>query len=276
MLYNDYQLGVYTETSKSTLSETSPRASASSLVQAGMIGKRLLPSFKPLIPVTREIRDQLEALPAKTPLPPRSGSAPVIVISPDEVLATFKSLLRLRAPDYAGWTKELILPLLDDPLIVSALAILLRLIVNGFQDARFQELVTAGKTFITPKSSGKGFRPLSVRPLFLKAAETLILRRLSPALTNHFLGFPRVLQLGVGARGGVERAVHLIQAFIDIAQSDGGDSVVMEVDAATKVSRSSIFGQLALPQFSFLRTCCYGLLLNFCGLNKEASETSAS
>ena len=126
----------------------------------------------------------------------------------------------------------------------------------AFND-RFQELITAGKTFIARKSSGKGFRPLSVRSVFLKAAETFVLRHhLSPALTRHFLGFPRVMQFGVGAKGGVERVVHLIQAFIDISRLDGGDNVVIEVDAAdafNQISRSSILKQLNFPQFSLLR-----------------------
>ena len=114
-----------------------------------MIGRATASLFQnSLIPVTRDIRNQLKALypSLKAPLPPRSENSPVVVISPTE---TFKALPRLRAPDYAGWTKELILPLLDDPLIVAALATLLRLIVNGFQHDRFQELIAAGKTFIT-------------------------------------------------------------------------------------------------------------------------------
>ena len=82
----------------------------------------------------------MEALypPLKAPLPPRSENSPVIVISPADVVATFKALPRLRAPDYAGWTKELILPLLDDPLIVAALATLLRLIVMAFNTIVFK------------------------------------------------------------------------------------------------------------------------------------------
>ena len=260
----DFKLGVLTaesfKSSKTALSVDEKCAlRLQSLVQAGMVGKATATLFQnPLIPVSSEIRSQLETLhpPLKSPLPPRYEKTPTIAISPADVISLFKSLPRHRAPDFAGWTKELIIPLLDEPLIVSALATLLRLIVNGYQNDRFRELVTAGKTFIIKKSSGKGFRPLSVRPLFLKAAEAFVLRQVAPILTKHFLGFPRVLQLGVGAKGGVERAIHIIQAFIDISLRDGGDMVVMELDAAdafNQVSRSSILKQLAHRDFGPLR-----------------------
>lgn len=172
------------------------------------------------------VRDQLRALhpPASAPAPPLPTSVPILSVDADALA----HLVRKRAcngaaPGASGWCGELVAPLLRDEVCRRAFCVLITDIANGvLGDAEAEYLL--GSRLIAVRKGTSGIRPIAVGETFFKIAALYVVAQVTPALKDIL----QPIQLGVGAPGGPERAVHVIRAAVE---STGPDSVVILTDA---------------------------------------------
>jgi hypothetical protein len=169
---------------------------------------------------------QLQALhpPASAPAPPLPHSVPLVAVD-EGVLARLvrKRLCNGAAPGPSGWTGELIAPLLRDEACARSLCILIADILNGVLSVAEREYLLASR-LIAVKKGESGIRPIAIGEVFTKLAGLYALSQVAGCLPAIF----EPIQLGVGAAGGPERAVHLIRAAIEATHPD---SVVLLTDA---------------------------------------------
>ena len=85
-----------------------------------------------------------------------------------------------------------------------------------------QDLITASRLLPLGKDGG-GVRPIAVKETFYKLATIYPMSLVKPILPDIF----EPIQLGVGARGGSERAVHLVQTALETM---GDETVLLKTD----------------------------------------------
>ena len=165
--------------------------------------------------MTPQVVQKLEALhpPSAHPPPALPSTAPYVIF---DSKAVSKLILRRRssdaAPGLSGWTESLLLPLLGHKDILDALTTLLQDIAAGNLPDQARQLLLASSLVPTKKGEdGSGVRPIAVSETFVKLATIYLLDSL-PANTVTDLLAP--LQLGCGAPGGAEVAIHIAQANI--------------------------------------------------------------
>jgi hypothetical protein len=199
---------------------------AKALVSCGYISRaaRALVQGE-LVNPSAEVMDTLRSLhPNKASrVPSLPPTAPHVVTDLEALSDIISSKLRNgSAPGPSGWTGELVAPLISDADCLMALGTLVGDIVNGNLDTHSRSLLMASLLIPAPKGGG-GIRPIAISECFYKLATMYATSLIRDTLPSIF----EPIQLGVGAVGGTERAVHILQAGLETL---GPDTVVLKCD----------------------------------------------
>ena len=167
----------------------------------------------------RKITPQVEeALRAKHPTPHANAVPPVTPVFPknivdqDLLLKVLRGLRNGSARSAAGWTAELLYDIAKDDLIIASAttALATRILNNDLNSAsRFQLTISR---LIAADKGENDIRPLTIAELFYKLAATYAIRLNKDAISRILepLG-----QFGIGAQGGSQRALHLVQILLE-------------------------------------------------------------
>ena len=147
------------------------------------------------------------------------------------------------APGPSGWTGAMLRPLLDSEICRKGLALIFSLIMNGdIRTPAARDALRAARLIPVPKgAAAAGVRPIAVGELFARVGSVFALSEVDLAEV-----FDDDIQLGLGVRSGVERAVLTVQALLD-ARTTTPDTVVISTDirnAFNTVHRSRIMKAL--------------------------------
>jgi len=167
----------------------------------------------------RKITPQVEeALRAKHPTPhqdavsPETPKYPKNIVDQELLLKVLRGLRNGSARSAAGWTAELLYDIAkDDPIIASATTALSTRILNDDlnQASRFQ--LTLSRLIAADKGADD-IRPLTIAELFYKLAASYAIR-LNKDVISRLL--EPLGQFGIGAQGGAQRALHLVQILLE-------------------------------------------------------------
>jgi hypothetical protein len=122
------------------------------------------------------------------------------------------------SPGPFGWTGELLGTLVGDSECSQGLAVLVEDMINGNLGPQARSYLMASRLIPLGKEGG-GVRPIAINETFYKLATHYVLSLVKPILPDIF----EPIQLGIGARGGAERAVHLVQTALETM----GDETVL-------------------------------------------------
>ena len=196
------------------------------LVEAGHIGKaaRMLTSSQ-IAEVCPETIAQLEQLhipqrdPAR-PLPVEPAGMLAVPVEQNALKNVIKQYARkASAPGPSGWTGELLKPLVDDAELMSTLTEIVEDLLSGNMPAAAHSLLSAARELPFVKPNG-GVRPINPAEAIMQVAEQYALRLIPHHALQEIFGG---IQYAVGARGGSEAAVHVLQTAIET----GGPDVCM-------------------------------------------------
>lgn len=162
---------------------------------------------------------------ASDAVPPLPHSVPLIAVD-SAALAVLvrKRLCNGSAPGPSGWCGELIAPIMRDVACARALGVLIADIANGSLSGDTEREFLLASRLIAVRKGVSGVRPIAIGEAFTKLAGLYVLAQVREALPPMF----SPIQLGIGAPGGSERAVHAIRAAIE---STGPDSIAVFTDA---------------------------------------------
>ena len=200
---------------------------AAALANSGFLGratKCLLQGS--LASVDEKVIEQLRELhPAATEKAPPLPVDTVPVIDVD--IVTLRKLIDKKlkngsAGGPSGWTGELIGALIGDSECEQALAVLIRDLINGSLNDKARSYLMASLLIPLAKEGG-GVRPIAISESFYKLATMYVMSGVKKELGQIL----EPLQLGVGAKGGPERAVHLVQAGLE---SMGPQAILLKTD----------------------------------------------
>lgn len=159
---------------------------------------------------------------ASPPLPPNAPHT-IAVDPPDLAVMIRRRIATGAAGGLSGWNGDLLSPLTYDQECLEGLAALTCDIANGNVTANTRALLTACRLYGLPKAN-LSLRPVACGEVLLKVAAMVC----SDAVAD---GIPTVLpciQLAIGAAGGPEKAIHILQAAIETG--DAGD-IRLTIDA---------------------------------------------
>ena len=145
------------------------------------------------------------------------------------------------APGPSGWTGAMLRPLLHDESCRRGLATIFSLIMNGdIRTPHVRQTLRAARLIAVPKPTG-GVRPIAVGELFCRVSCVFALKGVDLAKV-----FDDGIQLGLGVKSGVERAVLTVQALLD---EHIGDPQIIAIstdvrNAFNTVHRSSVMSAL--------------------------------
>ncbi len=168
--------------------------------------------------VRAEVKLLFPSAPADKPLPPRPTPTKKRGIEPKEVKRLLYRLPKDIAPGPSGWTFELLSALKGSQLCVRALAVLLTRIDAGKISDDLAGYVLNTILIAAGKDNG-GIRPIQMGEVIWKLAASYACRRKSTKSALAKILLPH--QLGVGVSGGVQIAVHKVQALLDANPSHG-------------------------------------------------------
>lgn len=141
-------------------------------------------------------------------IPPLPSDVPRQHLSPNLVRFVVRhKMAKVSAPGLDGWTRELLLPLVDDPKCLPGLALLIEDLVNGAVSTWTREVLAASPLIALEKPDNGGLRPIAPESALIKVAGLCALELVRPALTASLFAH----QYGVGRPGGTERAVHRVR-----------------------------------------------------------------
>jgi hypothetical protein len=206
--------------------DASAIAKATALVKAGYVSRGIRSLFHKN--ATLSIAEAMEQL---RPLHPKATGAPPMIDQPLETInVDHQALSKLivsklqngSAAGPSGWTGELVAPLVSDPECLEGIATLVKDMLNGDVDVDSHSVLTASLLIPIPKEGG-GVRPIAIGEAFYRLATMYGVGLVSSELPKIF----EPIQLGVGARGGVSRALHMIQAKLEMG---GPDTILLKCD----------------------------------------------
>ena len=159
-------------------------------------------------------------------------------ISEDEVLKAVRSRLSCgAAPGMDGWTRELLLPLVQDSECLAELTVMLADLSNGITSAPVLQRLLASPLIALQKEDG-GVRPIAIESTLIKLLATIALGRVSDGAWKK--AFPHI-QFGVGPSANLEHAVHTLRDQVKAANY----AILVDcTNAFNTVSREAIFEQL--------------------------------
>ena len=184
------------------------------------IGKaiRTLAETSKVAPRTEETAAKIERLHPREPegkIPPRP-TGQYFTVRADVIRTVVRAYMsRGSAPGLDGWTRELMLPLVDDPVCLQGLTMMIEDIINGNISEWAREVLTASEVCPFVKPNG-GIRPIAPESALMKLACLVVLVSIAPQIPN--ILSPE--QHGVGHPGGPEAAAHRIRAAILRSQED--------------------------------------------------------
>ena len=193
---------------------------ATAATKQGALGKaiRTLAETSKVAPRNEDTAVKIEKLHPHEPDEnmPRPPNAQHFIVRPDVVRTVVRFYMtRGSAPGLDGWTRELLLPLVNDPVCLQALTSMVEDMINGDISEWTREVITACEVcpFIKPNNS---IRPIAPESALMKLACLVALVSVLPMI-------PDILspeQHGVGHPGGPEAAAHRIRAAILRSQED--------------------------------------------------------
>lgn len=157
-------------------------------------------------------------------------------ISEDEFMAALARLPKAASPGLDGWTRELLVPLTQDPTCKAGLISLLDDIINARISPAFTHALLAAECIPFLKPTG-GLRPIDPESAILKLACHICLGRAKNALTSILSEH----QFGVARRGGPEAAAHQIREALRLFDSNMSLDVS---NAFNSISRASVLSEL--------------------------------
>ena len=161
--------------------------------------------------------------PATGPVPPLPPTVPLVEVDLDILITLINSKLQNgSAPGPSGWTGEMLAALIGDQECAQALRILVQDIFNGELDDNARSYLVASRLIPADKSDG-GIRPIAVNEVFYKLAAMYG----TEIVKEKFKTIFEPTQLGVGARGGSGRAVHLVQSGLETM---GDQAILLKCD----------------------------------------------
>lgn len=165
----------------------------------------------------------------------------MVAVDRDELVKCIRASANGGAPGLSGWTGDLMLPLVHSPECMAMFADLIADICNGAIEGEAKEMLLAGRLVPIPKRlDAQGVRPITVSEPFYALAGSYLHTQHGDELADTF----EPLQLGVGARGGTERAVHRIQNGLELAQDEAVYLALDSANAFNSVSRAALFTEL--------------------------------
>jgi hypothetical protein len=142
----------------------------------------------------------------------------------EDVIKAIRELARGQSAGVSGAAPDHLLAFIDNAVCVEAITNLMSAIANGKLADNVRVYLLRGRLVILKKPSG-GLRPITVPEPLMMLAEHLCLSKCKSEL-------PEILepmQLGVGAKAGVEKAKHRMQHVID-SGSRSRQTVVVLID----------------------------------------------
>jgi hypothetical protein len=220
-------------------------------VAQGHVGKALQALLQPgVLEVTVETLEQLQQLHPDASQPISTGDvleaatvAKRWIKSSDISARPDRFYDNGAAPGPSGWTGAMLRPLLSNDTCRRGLATIFSLIINGeIRTPHVREALRAARLIPVPKSS-PGVRPIAIGELFARVASVFAL----PAGAQLADIFSDGIQLGLGVKSGVERAVLTVQALLD-KHIEEHDIIAISTDirnAFNTVHRHRIMSALA-------------------------------
>ena len=164
-----------------------------------------------------------------------------MMFSEDEVTDGIKQLARGQSYSVTGAAPDQLKVFINNKTCMKAITSLVNKIANGNLADNIRSFLLRSRLIILLKTNG-GFRPISIPEPFLMLAEHLCLCRCK----HHLPALLEPMQLGVGAKAGVEQAKHRMQHVIDSGSRDR-QTVVMLIDitnAYGTISRKAMLDAL--------------------------------
>jgi hypothetical protein len=141
--------------------------------------------------------------PAPDTIPLAPDSAPLFPIDADQSFKKhIRNLANGAAPGPSGWTGEMILPLVDDPMCLQGIAALCTDMSTGNLDDRCRSYLVSSWLLGIPKPADpNAARPLAIGEVFYRLVATILVKEVKSEAAD-LLITESVLQLGVGVKGG--------------------------------------------------------------------------
>jgi len=241
---------------------TIPKRRIIELVEAGLAGKavrRLEGSLEGgVVRIDDRVRAEvLQLHPAGAAgLPIGDGHRPEVTITATELQETCALAPRQSAAGVSGWSYDLIRQIVQEQEAAELGGRLLTQIGSG--DGANSTLWLRSRLVLLAKPGG-GVRPLAVGEAWTR----LLGRALAARTSGRARDLLAPMQLGIGVRGGVEVAAHVVASAARVVKAGDTDLVIQTVDfsnAFNTVSRASIATQIAahLPELTGYVRWAYG------------------
>ena len=256
-----------------------PRRAIVELVEAGLAGKavRRLEGHLDGGTVVLDEASRVEVIQlhpvGQLGLPLGNQNVDGVRISAAELADVLAQAPRLSAAGLSGWTYDLIRSVVSDAACCDLAARILSLMAEGKMVGT--DLWLRSRLVLLSKPGG------SVRPLAVGEAWTRVLgRALAKRCCNRAKTHLSPFQLGIGVKGGVEVAAHLVQTAVRAVRRGDADLVVQTVDFANAfntVSRLSITAEIDshLPDLSkYVRWAYGGASPLYSGASRVVDATS--
>lgn len=208
-------------------------------------------------------------------LPQVTDPSTALQLDLEVVREAVRTLPRLRAASFTGWTCDLVLQLATDGAeFLLALLALFNALLRGA--AGPAELWSLDYVLPLEKRTG-GYRPIVIGEIFPRILGRIVARLLSPVAAE----FLAPLQWGIGIPGGTETVAHAVSMFFRASNAPGADTGIQTVDfsnAFNTLRRSVIDTEVAarfpelLPYFRF----SYGRAIPLRGPDGIPMATSAT
>jgi hypothetical protein len=164
--------------------------------------------------------DVLQKLAALHPQPKEAvpacpAEAPRLSVIADDILdVSIRKICNGSAPGASGWSAEHLKVLVSDQVCREGIKHILMHIINNNVDERTRQILIAGILVAVAKDSSAmpDPRPIAMGEVFYKLAGVYVLE----LMLKHFPEIFPDIQLGVGAPGGSERAIHALNALCSL------------------------------------------------------------
>lgn len=166
-------------------------------------------------------------------------------VTEEEIAKAVRSLSRGAAPAMDGWTRELMIPIIEDPEALMELTIMMDDLLNGITSDEVKRrlmaapLIALSKPTTSPSGQG-GIRPIAIESAIIKVLSKVALTKVSETTWKEV--FPGNLQFGAGPSASVEAAIRNSRLFLKLA---GKATLVDAENAFNTLSRDIIVQKLA-------------------------------
>ena len=222
-----------------------PATRVEALVEMGALGKaaRTLASNSGPQTIDDEVLNTLRRLhptAEEVAIPQSFEMHQIPGISEDEVARTVRrKLSRGAAPAMDGWTRELLVPLIEDQEALPEFTAMIGDLANGVTSAEVISRLMAAPLIPLGKPDG-GTRPIAVESVIVKLISHIALDRITA--TTWEKAFPGSMQFGIGPSANVEAAIRRVRSLV----SHAPNGVLVDcTNAYNTLSREAIVDRLA-------------------------------